>query len=425
MNILSRFTGKEDSMNSRERVMRTVNHQLPDRVPIDLGGLKASGIACSAYDRLKKLLGIQSPTRVMDARFMIAVVEDALLRRLHADVLPIDMTVIPAFSRPDSDWVPKTLYDGTDVLFMPDMRIAEDAAGNWTLLHPDGSPTAYKMPHGGHYFDDISFDRGEGIDPKQFKPVDDISDEQLDLLSSYTRDKYENTDYALLGWGYGVCFLGLSLITERASNVTMGQPSEWMMMLMSEPETCHEMMDRSVDATIKCLTLVNQAIGERCFAWGIAADDSGTQRGEFLNPDLWTEMIKPHYTKLCRWIHQHTSMKTFLHCCGSVYHLLPHFIEAGIDILNPVQTSAAKMEPARLKAEFGDKIVFWGGGCDTQSVLAKATPEEVRAHVEERLRLFAPGGGYVFNQVHNIQADVPAENILAMFDAAYTSDLKV
>ena len=406
-------------MNSRERVEATVNFRIPDRVPIDLGGMKASGIASLAYDRLRKQLGIPGPTRVVDARFMNSVVETNMLQRLHADVLPIDFSMIPGLTAPPSAWVPKSLYDGTAMLFMPGTRIGEDADGNWTLLQADGSPSNYRMPRGGHYFDDISFDRGEGIDPAAFQPQDDIADADLELLARYTRQMHAETDYALLGWGYGVCFLGLSLITDRNNNVTQGQPSEWMMMLMSEPETCHEIMDRSVEATIKCLTLVQQAIGDRCFAWGIASDDSGTQRSEFLNPDLWAEMIKPHYAKLCSWIHQHTKMKTFLHSCGSIYHLIPHFIEAGVDILNPVQTSAANMDAARLKTEFGDRLVFWGGLCDTQQVLAKATPVEIRAHVAERIHTFAPGGGYVFNQIHNIQADVPPENILAMFDTAY------
>ncbi len=178
-------------------------------------------------------------------------------------------------------------------------------------------------------------------------------------------------------------------------------------------------MDRSVEAAISCLQLVNQAVGDRCFAWGIASDDSGTQRGEFISPDLWAEMIKPHYAKLCGWIHRHTRMKTFLHSCGSIPRLIPHLIEAGVDILNPVQTSAAGMDPAVLKSRFGGRIVFWGGGCDTQSVLPGATPEEVREHVRERMRIFKPGGGYVFNQVHNIQANVPVENIEAMLEAAY------
>lgn len=406
-------------MTSRERVEKTINFQVPDRVPIDLGGLKASGIACIAYDRVKRLLGIHTPTKVQDVRFMIASVEEPVLQRLHADVLPFDVTVIPSLAGPEEHWLPRTLYDGTKVRLLPGTRIAEDAERNWILLNADGSPSSYRMPYGGHYFDDTSFDRGTGIDPTKFRPVDDIPDEQLQLFADYARRTHEETDYALLGWGYGVCFLGLSLITDRSSNVTMGEPSEWMMMLMTEPETCHEMMDRSVDASIKCLELVHQAIGDRCFAWGVAADDSGTQRGEFINPDLWAEMIKPHYAKFCDWIHRHTAMKTFLHCCGSVRRLIPHFIEAGIDILNPVQTSATGMDPAELKAEFGGKIVFWGGGCDTQSVLGTATPAEVREHVRERLGIFAPGGGYVFNQVHNIQANVPAENIIAMFNAAH------
>jgi len=215
-----------------------------------------------------------------------------------------------------------------------------------------------------------------------------------------------------------VCFLGLSLITDPRSNVTMGCPSEWMVMLMTEKELCHEMMGRSVEAAIQCFQLLHEAVGDAVFAWGIASDDSGTQRGEFIRPELWAEMIQPHYAKLCEWVHRHTPWKTFLHCCGSIYHLIPYLIEAGIDILNPVQTSAAHMEPERLKREFGDRIVFWGGGCDTQNVLATATPQEVRDHVRERLRVFKPGSGYVFNQVHNIQPNVPPENVIAMLDAA-------
>ncbi len=406
-------------MKSRERVIAAVNHQVADRVPIDLGATKASGIAAIAYDRVKRALGIQTPAKVVDPRFMIAAVEDEVLRRLHVDVVPLDLSCVLPLSRPSSEWISRRLFDGTAVLFPPDTRIAEDAAGNWILLDGDGSPTTFRMPRGGYYFDDVSFNRGDRIDPKKFRPVSSIPEEHLTLLADHAGALYENTDYAILGWGFGVCFLGLSLITDRSSNVTQGLTNEWMMMLVTEKETCHELMDRSVEATIKCLRLVHEAVGDRVFAWGIAADDSGTQRGEFIRPDLWAEMIKPHYRKLCGWIHSHTPWKTFLHSCGSIYHLIPHFIDAGVDILNPVQTSAANMDPLRLKQEFGKRIVFWGGGCDTQHVLGKARPEEIREHVRERMSVFSPGGGYVFNQIHNIQANVPAENILAMFDAAY------
>jgi hypothetical protein len=405
-------------MTSRERVRKTVNFEVPDRVPIDLGAMKASGIAAIAYDRLKKLLGLRTATRLMDTRFMIAVVEPEVLERFHVDVVPIDLSLIAAAARPEREWVPRALHDGTAVLFPPDTRIREDPDGSWVLLNEDGSASSFRLPAGGYYFDDTSFNSSGRIDPARFRPQRDIPDESLRLLSDYAGSLYRSTDYALLGWGFGVCFLGLSLITDRSSNVTQGRPGEWMMMLLTEKQTCHELMDRSVEAAISCLRLLNQAAGDCCFAWGIASDDSGTQRGEFISPELWAEMIKPHYAKLCAWVHDNTKMKTFFHSCGSIPQLIPHMIEAGVDILNPVQTSAAGMDPRRLKREFGRRIVFWGGGCDTQSTLPFGRPEEVREQVRERMGIFAPGGGYVFNQVHNIQAQVPPENVAAMLDAA-------
>ena len=406
-------------MTSRERVQKAVSFQQPDRVPIDLGGMKASGIAAGTYNRLKKNLGIRAPTRILDPRFMIAEVGEEIRKRFHVDVIPVDLSCITGAVRPESEWIPRTLFDGSSALFPPGTGIREEPDGSWTLLSADGSPTTFRMPRGGYYFDDTSFNRGDGIDPTKFKPQLDIPDESLRMLADYAGGLYRSTDYALLGWGFGVCFMGLSLITDRSNNVTQGMPDEWMMMLMTEKEACHELMDRSVEATISCLRLVNQAVGGYCFAWGIASDDSGTQRCEFIAPDLWAEMMKPHYRKLCDWVHANTSFKTFLHSCGSIPQLIPHWIEAGVDILNPVQTSAAGMDPRRLKSEFGRKLVFWGGGCDTQSVLPNGTPQEVREHVKENVEIFAPGGGYVFTQVHNIQAKVPPKNVEAMLDAAY------
>jgi len=408
------------SMTSRERVLRAVNYQETDRVPIDLGAMKATCITAKAYNQLKAALGLRTPTRIWDPKFMVAQVEEDILRRFHLDVVPLDTSSVLEDARPDSEWIPRTLYEGAEGLLPPGTNIGIDPEGRWAMLDADGHPTSFRMPRGGLYFDDIAFNKpGATIDPAAFRPLSGFSDALLRAMEARAKFLDENTDYAVLGWGGGVCFLGLSLITDRLSNVTMGLPSEWMIMLMTEKETCHEMMGRSVDAAIQCFEQLYQAVGDRCFAWGIASDDSGTQRGEFIRPELWAEMIKPHYARLCDWVHRHTSWKTFMHCCGSIYGLIPHMIEAGVDILNPIQTSAANMQPERLKREFGGKIVFWGGGCDTQSVLPTATPEEVREHVRERLAIFKPGGGYVFNQVHNIQTNVPAENIIAMLDAAY------
>jgi uroporphyrinogen-III decarboxylase len=407
-------------MTSRERVLRAVNFQPTDRVPIDLGAMKASGITVRAYNELKTRLGIHTPTRIWDPRLMIASVEQEVLQRFQVDVVPLDVSSAVQDGRPDSEWKPRILYEGAEGLLPPDVDVSLDSEGRWALLDAQGNATSFRMPRGGYYFDDIAFDRpGMRIDPAAFRPVTGFSDEQLRALEARGKFVHENTDYAMLGWGGGVCFLGLSLITDRLNNITMGLPSEWMVMLMTEKDTCHEMMDRSVKASIQCFKQLHDAVGDTCFAWGIASDDSGTQRSEFVSPELWAEMIKPHYARLCAWVHRNTKWKTYLHCCGSIYRLIPHMIEAGIDILNPIQTSAANMEPERLKAEFGGKIVFWGGGCDTQRVLPTATTEEIREHVRERLAIFKPGGGYVFNQVHNIQTNVPAENIIAMLEAAY------
>ena len=407
-------------MNSRERVSNAVDFREVDRAPIDLGSMKASTVCVKAYNRLKELLGVSTPTRIWDPRFMIALVEEEILRRFHIDVVPLDISSVADELAPDEEWIPKTLYEGAEGLMPPGTRIGTDSEGNWVLLDAEGNPTAFRMPREGYYFDDISFNEpGAKIEPEKFRPITGFADEQLDALRRRGEFLWENTDYAMLGWGGGVCFLGMSLITNRLSNVTMGLCSDWMVMLMTEKETCHEMMGRSVDASIECLKQLHDAVGDYAFAWGIAADDSGTQRGEFINPDLWAEMIKPHYARLCSWIHENTNWKTYLHSCGSIYHLIPHMIEAGVDILNPIQTSGANMDPRRLKEEFGGKVVFWGGGCDTQSVLPNGSPKEVREHVKERLDIFKPGGGYVFTQVHNIQPNVPAENIVAMLEAAY------
>jgi uroporphyrinogen decarboxylase len=408
------------TMTSRERVLQAVNFRPTDRVPIDLGSMKASGITVRAYNELKAKLGIDTSTRVWDTRLMIASVDQEILQRFHVDVVPLDVSSVVQDGRPDSEWTPRTLYEGAEGLLPPDVDVSLDSEGRWVLLDSEGNPTTFRMPLGGYYFDDIAFDRtGAKINPAAFKPLSGFSDEQLRAMEARSKYLWENTDYAMLGWGGGVCFLGLSLITDRLSNVTMGLPSEWMIMLKTKKDTCHEMMARSVDAAINCFEQLHDAVGDSCFAWGIASDDSGTQRSEFVSPALWAEMIKPHYARLCEWVHHNTRWKTYLHCCGSIHGLIPHMIEAGIDILNPIQTSAANMEPKRLKAEFGGKVVFWGGGCDTQRVLPSATPQEVREHVRERLAIFKPGGGYVFNQVHNIQTNVPAENVIAMLEAAH------
>ncbi len=405
-------------MNSRERVVKAVNFETPDRVPIDLGGIRASGINAVVYDKLKKRMGIESPTRVHDSMQILAELEMEVVDRLHVDVLPLEPMTAKWARQEASKGVRKALFWGRDGYFQPGTNIEEKDDGSWILKGSDGGDMA-RMPKDGYYFDFVrSTMAGTRIDPDAFQPGDTVTDEELDLFAEHGRFLHENTDKALLGWGASISMIGLSALL--SDNITQGSLDEWLCMLMTEKDTAHEMMGRFVDATIKRIELYHQAVGDRCFAWGVASDDAGTQRGELLSPDLFREMIKPHYKRLCDWVHTHTNWKTFLHSCGSVYQHIPDWIDTGIDILNPVQISAVNMEPERLMKEFGGKIVFWGGGCDTQDVLPFGQPDEVRQHVQRNIELFSSRpGGFVFTQVHNIQQDVPIENVEAMFEAAY------
>ena len=405
-------------MSSRERVLKAVNFEKPDRVPIDLGGMRASGINAVVYDKLKKRAGIQTPTKIHDNMQILAEVEFEVLDHLHADIIPLDVS--------DADWVGMkaeqgfaiTLFCGQKVYFPPNTNIRKNNDGSWNLLDNDNKTYAH-MPKDGLYFDFIKPTMsGSKIDPKAFNPRQTVSDEKLETIAQRCRYLYKNTDKAILGWGASISMLGLSALL--SDNITQGSLDEWLCMLMTEKKTANEMMDKYVDATIKCLRLYHEAVGDYCFAWGVASDDAGTQRSSVISPELFVEMIKPHYKKLCDWVHNNTNWKTFLHSCGSIYNYIPEWIDAGIDIINPVQISATNMEPDRLVKDFGGKIVFWGGGCDTQKVLPLGTTEQIREHVKNNISIFGAGnGGYIFTQVHNIQQNVPVENVEAMFDAAY------
>jgi len=403
-------------VNSRERVLKALNFEEPDRVPIDLGGMRASGINAVVFDQLKRRMGINSPTKVQDSMQILAYPELETLERLHVDVLPLEGATAAWAEQAASEGVPKRLFCGLEVWFPPGTNITEEADGSWLLRRPDGEPYA-RMPKDGYYFDFLRPTMRGHINPDAFRPQGTVPDEELRMLERRARYLHENTDKAILGWGNSISMMGLSWLL--SDNITQGALDDWLCMLVAEKETAHEMMGRYVDAVIQSMALYHEAVGDRAVAWGIASDDAGTQRGELIAPELFAEMIIPHYKRLCDWVHANTNWKTFLHSCGSVYHYIPYWIEAGVDILNPVQISAANMEPERLKAEFGDRLVFWGGGCDTQKVLPFGTPEEVREHVRHNIEVFSKGGGFVFTQVHNIQQNVPVENVEAMLAAAY------
>lgn len=393
-------------MNSRQRVLAALNHEQPDRIPIDFGGTRQSGIAASTYHQLKSLLGQASPTRVYDLYQMLAEVERPMLEHFGADVVGLNRPAV-AFGIENRDWKPWRLFDGTPVEVPGGFAPVTEPNGDLVLLR-DGVPIA-RMPRGGFYFDRLEVYPGGA-----HLPVEDVNPPLIDdALCEHYRLQSEalsqNTDFAVIapfGPPYEL-FYGLGT----------GGFEHWMMALAAEPEYVDALCGKLVDIWIENLKRFTQAVGHRVQIVQFN-DDFGTQDAPFLSVSMFRELIMPHYKRGLDWIHANTDMKVFLHSDGAIMPLIPSLIEMGVDILNPVQTSARGMDARTLKDEFGDRLVFWGGSLDCQQTLPFGTAEDVVREVREHVRIFAPDGGYVFASVHNIQAQVPPENVIAMFEAA-------
>jgi uroporphyrinogen decarboxylase len=394
-------------MNSRERVLRAINHQEPDRVPIDVGGTRQSGIAASTYHRLKQRLGLATPTRVYDVYQVLAEIEEPILQRFGADCVGLNRPAV-AFGLRNERWKPWTLFDGTPVEVSGDFEPTIEPNGDLLLRKPDGSPMA-RMPKGGFYFDRLDKYPGAAHADVDTLAPPLLTTEECDHLHAQAEAYWQNTDRAIvaaMGPPYEL-FFGLGT----------GDFQAWMITLATEPEYVQELNEKLVDAWLENLRRFTAAVGDRVAILQFN-DDLGTQDAPFLSLRMFRERIFPHYKRGLDWVHAHTKMKVFMHNDGAIASFIPTLIEMGVDILNPVQTTAVGMDPVKLKEQHGDRIVFWGAACDCQKTLAFGTPEEVAREVEQSLRILAPGGGYVLASVHNIQANVPPENVLALFDTA-------
>ena len=406
-------------MTPRQRILSAIDHREPDRVPVDLGATPSSGISATAYGRLKAHLDLQAGhTRIYDVVQQLAQPEESILDRFGVDVLDIGR----AFNERDEDWC--------------DIRLANgDAAQYPTWFRPvarsDGSfdaelagETIARMPAGGTFFDQTCFPYLDGY-PETFESLDDAMGRVLwAALVHSPWDHAGETDF----WEQlRARTLRLRESSDRALMVVCGcNLFEWgtflrrmdnfLMDLFTAPADVGRLLDALMERHLATLEKVCRAVGDICDILRFG-DDLGMDSGPFMPPELYRTLFKPRHRQLCEYVHSHSGMKTFLHSCGSIYELLPDLIEAGYDVINPVQTNCRDMEPRRLKDEFGADITFWGGGCDTRHVLNRATPQEVKDHVRERLEILSPGGGFVFNPVHNILPEVPPENVVAMFDA--------
>ncbi len=400
-------------MTSRERVLASLSFREPDRVPLDLGGSIMSGIMAHPLDALRRHLGLDyRPARVYEVFQMLGEVELDLVERLGLDILPVEPPV-QFFGLRREGWKPWRLWDGTEVLVPGQFDVELSAEGDW-LLHTGGDPrqpVEGRMPKNGFYFDmpSLTAAHDDYVPP----PLGEVRREhrlqtpQLEFLAARAEHLRRTTDKALfLGcWD----FFGLPWV---------GSIPDFLVLMVSDPGYVKELFATRTETALENLSKTWSYLGDNIDILGLDGTDYGAQNAELFSPELFAELYVPYFRIQNDWVHRHTPWKTWLHTCGSVTRIIPRLLEAGVDILNPVQTSAAGMDPAWLKRTFGSRIAFWGGGVDTQRTLPFASADQVAAEVRERVRLLAPGGGFVFNPIHNVQQGTPPENVLAAYDTA-------
>ena len=413
-------------MTSRELVIETLNHRQADRVPVDLGGTVLTGMQVSTVYRLRQALKLDppgTPVKVIDSFQMLGEIKPDLLAAVGGDVVNVALPYT-MFGFPNADWKPWTTFDGTPVLLPGGFNTEPDEGGD-LLQYPQGDrsvPPSGKMPKGGFYCDAIV--RQGPIDEDNLNPADNLEEFQLlpdsdvAYLKAATERAYNGTDKAIVLNLPGTAFGDIAFVPGPALKHPKGirDIEEWYMSTAMRKDYVVAVFERQCEIALQNLERIYAAVGNMPTAVVVSGTDFGAQNGPFVSPRAFKTLYMPYLKRINDWIHAHTTWKTFIHSCGSIMPLIPFMIEAGFDILNPVQTSAANMSARELKAKFGDRLTFWGGGVDTQHTLPTATPDEIRREVQGVLETFAPGGGFMFAAIHNVQQGVPAENLLAMFE---------
>ncbi len=414
-------------MNSRERVQSSLNHQEPDRVPVDLGGSAVTGMHVSTVYNMRQALGLDkpgTPVKVVEPYQMLGEIAPDLMEALGIDVIGTGGSR-NLFGFKNENWKEWQLFDGTPLLVPEGFNTDPEPNGD-IMMYPEGDKTAPPSGHllkGGFYFDTII--RQPPIDDETLKVEDNleeftaVSDEELAFFKTNIERLYNETDKAILANFGGTAFGDIALVPAPWIKYPKGIRSiaDWYMSTTIRRDYVYEVFERQCDLGIKNLEKIFKVVGNKVSVVFISGTDFGTQAGPFISPNAYRDLFKPFHKRVNDWVHNNTEWKTFIHTCGSVSAFVPDFIEAGFDILNPVQCSATNMDPQMLKDTFGEKITFWGGGANTQMTLPFGTPAEVKAEVRERIRIFGKNGGFVFNPIHNVQAKTPVENLLAMYEA--------
>ena len=413
-------------MTSRERVQLALNHQEPDRIPLDLGSSPVSGMHVTTVYLLRQALELDppgTPVKVIEPYQMLGEIGTDLKKALGVDIVGVWPTKT-LFGFRNEGWKPWTTFDGTPVLVPEGFNTKLESNGD-LLLYPEGdkcvAPSG-RMPEGGFYFDSIV--RQPPIDEANLNVEDNleefgpISDQELEHFRTEVEYLHSETDKGILANFGGTAFGDIALVPAPWLKDPKGirDISEWYMSTVIRRDYVYELFERQHEIALANLQRCFEVVGNKVDVIFMTGTDFGTQLGPFISPETYCDLYQPFQRSLNDWVHENTQWKIFIHTCGSVRALMPYFIEAGFDILNPVQCSAAQMDPLELKQEFGQQVTFWGGGVDTQQTLPFGTPEAVREEVLERIRVFGPGGGFIFNTTHNVQPQVPVENALALYN---------
>jgi hypothetical protein len=414
-------------LSSRERVQLALDHQEADRLPLDLGGSPVTSMHVSAVYRLRQALGLDAPAtpvKVIEPFQMLGEIQPDLIELLGVDVVPL-VSETTFFGFKNEGWKAWTTFDGTPVLVPAGFNTEPEPNGD-VLLYPEGDksvPASGRMPKDGWYFDAIV--RQPPIDDEALRVEDNLeefgplSDAEVAYFAAEAERLYTQTDKAIFASLVGSSFGDIAFVpgTQLKHPKGIRDVAEWYMSTVTRRDFVYQVFERQCDIALANLEKLYPLLGERISVLFVTGADFGMQTGSFISPQAYRELYQPFHKRVNDWVHSHTGWKTFIHSCGSVWTLIEDFIQAGFDIMNPVQCSAAHMDPAQLKEKFGERITFWGGGVDTQRTLPFGTPDQVRQEVRERIKIFGPGGGFVFNTIHNVQPQTPVENLLALYES--------
>lgn len=411
-------------MTDRERILTSINHNQPDRLPVDLGSTPSSGISAIAYNNLKAYLGIQDEkTKVYDVVQQLAEPSDTIIDRFDVSTLDIGR----AFNTDESDWYDMNLSDGSPAQYPKWFRPVPSSDGAWDAYNKNGLKIA-RMPEGATFFDQTYFPYLDEY-PSDYSHLPQAMDTVL--WSAFAHSPWDRAGRDGFWTDLREKALHLRRTSDKALMVMAGcNLFEWgtflrrmdnfLMDIYLEPDEVARLLDALMELHLDTLSKVCEAVGDvvDIIRFG---DDLGMDSGPFMAPEKYRLLFYPRHKRLCDFVHSHSTMHTFLHSCGSISAVMPHLIDAGFEIINPVQTNVQHMDPTFLKKEFGKDVTFWGGGADTRQILNNGSVSEVEAHVRQNMDILSKDGGFVFAAIHNIMPDVPPENIVAMFDtvAAY------